>query len=146
MSFENTIIFSQYVRYKLKSIISIIDHNDIYQEANRLGIKDKAIYIITDLVFTENILEEITLYSKLFLKFCYKNNKAQLHLIRALENLLSKNEWMYVRSISILKQFYDEGILDQETIIDNFDKYHHGKVASFVHLLIEASSESSESD
>ena len=146
MSFENTIIFSQYVRYKLKSIISINDHNDIYQEANRLGIKDKAIYIITDLVFTENILEEITLYSKLFLKFCYKNNKAQLYLIRALENLLSKNKFMYDRSISILKQFYDEGILDEETIIDNFDKDLHGRVASFVHWLIEASSESSESD
>ena len=80
------------------------------------------------MVFTENILEEITLYSKLFLKFCYKNNKAQLYLIRALENLLSKNKWMYARSISILKQFYDEGSLDQETIIDNFDNSKMEKV------------------
>ena len=117
MSFENEIVFSKYVRDKLQSSLNNNDQNDIYQEANRLGIKEKAIYILTELLFTENILEEISLFSRLFRKFCYRNNKAQRNLIRALENL------------------------DY-----NFDEHLHRKVATFIHWLVEASSESSESD
>ncbi len=147
MSFENEIVFSKYVRDKLQSSLNNNDQNDIYQEANRLGIKEKAIYILTELLFTENILEEISLFSRLFRKFCYRNNKAQRNLIRALENLLSKNEKLYSKSISIFKKFYDDEILDEQIIIDyNFDEHLHRKVATFIHWLVEASSESSESD
>ena len=124
MSFENEIVFSKYVRDKLQSSLNNNDQNDIYQEANRLGIKEKAIYILTELLFTENILEEISL-----------------------ENLLSKNEQLYSKSISIFKKFYDDEILDEQIIIDyNFDEHLHRKVATFIHWLVEASSESSESD
>ncbi len=135
---------------------------ELVKEAERLGIRDKAVLILSELVFTENILAEINQHRTLLLRFCggEDNKKAQKYLLGAFEKLVGDvyHDKLFNSSMSILKKFYDEDILDEEVILEwslkeskkyvskEMSKKIHEKCAAFIKWLREAEEESDEED
>ncbi len=64
-------IFAEYFkeRREANSLLDAAVQKDIVKEAERLNIKDKSILIIAELLFTENILEEIKANKMLLLRY-----------------------------------------------------------------------------
>jgi len=93
---------------------------ELVAEAAKLNLSDKATLILCELLFTENIIEEIKQYRMLLLRFCHENRKAQKYLLGGFEKLVGD---MYqdklLNSVAkILKQFYDEDVLEEEAIFE----------------------------
>lgn len=133
---------------------------EIVKEAERLDIRDKSVLILSELVFSEKIMEEIKTNKILFLRFCHENRKAQKYLLGGFEKLVGDkyNEQLFPNAMRIMKQLYDEDILDEETLIEwsakESKKYvskemsHkiHEKVAPFIKWLKEAELEEDSSE
>ena len=133
---------------------------ELVKEAERLNIKDKAVLVLSELLFTENILEEIKQYRQLLLRFCYENKKAQKYLLGAYEKLVGEvfYDKLFNSSLVILKQFYEQDVLEEESILDwstkeskkyvskEMSKKIHEKVFAFVKWLREAEEESEEDE
>ena len=80
---ESANIFFKFVKEK-KEAGSMLDQQvqkEIVKEAERLDIKDKCVLVLSELLFTENIIEEIKANKILFLRFCHENRKAQKYLL-----------------------------------------------------------------
>jgi translation initiation factor 5 len=132
---------------------------DLLKESERLNLKDKAILILSECLFTENILEEIKTYRLLLLRFC-KNQKAQKYLLGAFEKLVGEVylDKLFNNSMIILKAFYDVDILEEAAILEwgakeskkyvgkDMSKKIHEKCAKFITWLKEAEEESDEDD
>ena len=104
-----------------KLLLDMTTINELYKEAIRLEIKDKATLVLIELLLSkDNILSEIKSYRMLFLRFCQQNQKAQKYLLGAYEKLVGDlyKEDLFNSCMKILKQFYDENILDEEVIIE----------------------------
>ena len=148
-------IFYKMLKEK-KDANQLMDKNvqvDLVKEAERLEIKDKATLVLTELLLTkDNILSDIKQYRVLFLRFCHQNPKAQKYLLGGFEKLVGdvfKDE-LFNNSMKILKQFYDEDILEEEAIMDwakkpskkyitkEMSKKLHEKVEPFIKWLKEA--------
>jgi len=119
---ENANIFYKLVKERKEAGL-LSDPNvqkEIYKEAERLDIKDKSTLVLSELLFTENIIEEIKANKMLLLRFCNKNKKAQKYLLGGFEKLVGDiyKDKLLNNAMKILKQFYDEDILDEETIIE----------------------------
>jgi translation initiation factor 5 len=121
---ENEEIFLNFFQTKLlrmeSKLLSCEDQDEIVQEAERLEIKDKAVYIISKILFNEDILNEIIVHKQLFLKFCSDNVKAQDYVLEAFkqfyfENYTNKN--LIAKSMLILETLWDAEILEEETIM-----------------------------
>lgn len=133
---------------------------EIVKEAERLDIKDKSILIISELLFSENILEEIKANKMLLLRVCYNSKKAQKYLMGGFEKLVGDvfHDKLFSKSMLILKAFYDADILDEETILEwsqkeskkyvtkEMSRQIHEKVAPFIKWLKEAEEEESSSE
>jgi len=133
---------------------------ELLEEAKRLDIKDKSVLVLSELLFTENIIEEIKKYKNLFLRFCYENKKAQKYLLGGFEKLVGDvyKDKLLNNAVKVLKQFYDEEILDEEVIIEwsakeskkyvskEMSRKIHEKVAPLIKWLKEAEEESDEDD
>jgi translation initiation factor 5 len=155
-------IFYNLVKEK-KEANQLTDENvqkELIKEADRLGIKTKSTLILSELLFTENMLEEMKTYQRLLLRFCLENQKSQKYLLGGFEKLVGDvyKDKLFDESIKILKQFYDEDILDEEVILEwaskpskkyvpkEMSKKIHEKVEPFIKWLKEADVESDESD
>ncbi|CAH1792390.1 unnamed protein product [Owenia fusiformis] len=93
---------------------------EITGEAERLDIKDKAPLILAEILFNDNIVQQIKDYRVLLLRFTHENHKAQKYLLGAFEKIvgeLHKKELMPKVAL-ILKTFYDLDVIDEEIIID----------------------------
>ena len=137
---------------------------DLLKEAERLGIKDKATIILSELLFSENIIEEIQKYKILLLRFCHENKKAQKYLLGGFEKLVGEvyKDKLFAKIAIILKKFYDEDVLEEEVLIEwsakeskkyvskDMSKKIHEKAAPFIKWLkeaeVEEDSESEEDD
>lgn len=126
---------------------------ELVKEAERLEIKDKATLVLTELLLTkDNILSDIKQYRILFLRFCHQNPKAQKYLLGGYEKLVGDvfKDDLFNNSMKILKQLYDEDILEEEAIVDwakkpskkyiskEMSKKLHEKVEPFIKWLKEA--------
>lgn len=125
---------------------------DIVKEAERLDIKDKSVLVLSELLFTENIMAEIKTNKILFLRFCHGNRKAQKYLLGGFEKLVGDVYFdkLFPNAMRIMKQFYDEDILDEEVLIEwsqkeskkyvskEMSRKIHEKVAPFIKWLKEA--------
>jgi len=155
-------IFYNLVKEK-KEANQLTDENvqkELVKEADRLGIKTKSTLILSELLFTENMLEEMKTYQRLLLRFCVENQKSQKYLLGGFEKLVGDvyKDKLFDESIKILKQFYDEDILDEEVILEwaskpskkyvpkEMSKKIHEKVEPFIKWLKEADVESDESE
>lgn len=154
---ESGNLFYKLVKEK-KDANQLLESNvqkDLLEEAKRLDIKDKSTLILSELLFTENILDEIKTYKMLFLRFCVDNKKAQKYLLGGYEKLVGDvyKEKLFNNAVKILKLFYDEEILDEDVIIEwslkeskkyvskEMSKKIHEKVSPLIKWLKEAEEE-----
>jgi len=133
---------------------------ELFEEAKRFDIKDKSTLILSELLFTENMWDEIKTYKMLLLRFCVGNKKAQKYLLGGYEKLVGDvyKDKLFNNALKILKQFYDEEVLDEDVILEwsakeskkyvskEMSKKIHEKVAPFIKWLKEAEVEDSEDD
>lgn len=135
-------------------------HKELLKEAERLDIKDKSTLILSELLFTENILEEVKKYRLLMLRFCNENRKAQKYLLGGFEKLVGDvyKDKLFKDSVKILKSFYDLDIIDEEVIFEwsakeskkyvskEMSRKIHEKVAPLIQWLREAEVEDDDED
>jgi len=132
---------------------------EIVAEAERLDIKDKSPLVLSELLFNENMKEQIKQHRILFLRFTHGNQKAQKYLLGGFEQLINMyHENLMPKVPHILKAFYDNDILEEEVILDWSKKASkkyvskersqeiHDKAAVFIKWLEEAEEEESSSD
>jgi len=131
-------------------------HKELFVEAEKLDIVDKAPYVLTEVLLGENILKELPSYRNIFLRFCHKNPRAQKNLLQALEMLICQRfaETLLPKTAHILKGLYDLDIVEETILIDWQDKSSkkrlgkemsqqiHNKAAPFIKWLKEAEEES----
>lgn len=133
---------------------------DLVKQAEKIDLKDKATLVMAELLFTENMLEEIKTYRMLLLRFCHKNLEAQKYLLGGFEKLVGDvyKDQLFPKVLHLLKQFYDSDILVEEAILKWADKKSkkysgkemskkiHEKVAPFITWLREADEEDDDED
>lgn len=133
---------------------------EIVGEAERLEVKDKAVLVLCELIFNENMIQQIKLYRNLFIRFCADKPKAQKYLLRGLEMTIKLYQNQLLPKVShILKELYDGDILEEKQILEWAEKKNkktvgkelaeqiHSKAAPFIKWLKEADEEdSSEED
>ena len=62
---------------------------DVSAEADTLELKDtKAVMVLAELLFTEDLLKQLKAYHKLLLLFTYNNQKSQKYLLGAIEKII----------------------------------------------------------
>ncbi|KAK3092957.1 hypothetical protein FSP39_009335, partial [Pinctada imbricata] len=93
---------------------------EILAEAERLEVKDKSTLVLVELLLDEKILNQLKQYQKLFLRFCYENQKAQKYLLGGIEQLVGKvhKDTLLPKVPHILKVLYDLDIVEEEVIMD----------------------------
>jgi len=155
-------IFHQFVKQKIQSgPLTAQVHKDILGEAERLEIKNKAPIVLCELLFDAKMVKDkqIKKNKGLLIRFCHENQKAQKYLMGGLEKTIETNETtLLTRVPNILKDMYEEDIIEEEVIIDWAKKVSkkyvskemaakiHEKAAPFVKWLKEAEEESESSD
>lgn len=133
----------------------------ISDEAKRLEVHDKAVMVLAELLFTEDMVKECKLYRGLFLTFTHENDKAQRYLLGAYESILGGKELgktLMPKAAHVLKALYDNDIVTEEAIFKWAEKPSkkyvpkevsadiHQRVAKVVEWLREADEESSSDD
>lgn len=134
-------------------------HKEIVVEAERLDIFAKAPLILAELLFCENIIQEVRKHRNLLLRFTHNNQKAQRYLLGGLEQIIEMHETKLLDKVAgILKLFYDSDILEEKTILEWSEKISkkyvskemsekiHEKAKPFIQWLREADEESSEDE
>lgn len=157
---EKLEIFYNFVEDKKKDNNIATLHKDLYAEADRLEVVDKAPFVLTEVLLSENILKELASYRNVFLRFTLKNPRAQKNLLSSLEMLIGQRfpDTLLPRTAHVLKSLYDNDIVDETIIIDWHNKGSkkilgkemtqqlHNKAAPFVTWLQEAEEESGSDD
>lgn len=130
---------------------------ELLKQADVLGIRDKATLILSELLFTENILDEIKTHRMLLLRFCHENKKAQKYMLGGFEKLVGDvyKEALFPKIATILKQFYDEDVIEEDCfkewaakgaskkyVLKDISKTIHEKADPFITWLNEAETES----
>ncbi|KAK3600592.1 hypothetical protein CHS0354_001123 [Potamilus streckersoni] len=112
-------IFYNFVKTKRDSGSLAGADKDILTEAERLEIKDKCTLVLVELLFDEKCLQQIKQHRVLFLRFCHGHQKAQKYLLGGFEQLVGKvHKTLMPKIPHILKELYDNDILDEEVIIE----------------------------
>lgn len=160
---ERVDIFYAYVKFKKaeNKLTGVENEKNVVGEAERLDIKDKAPLVLAELLLDTEILTQIKTFRGLFLRFTHENPKAQKYLLGGFELLVGDvyKEDLMSKTVHVLKQFYDNDILDEETLIEwankgpskkyvkkDVSKQIHESVATFINWLKEADEETSEEE
>ncbi|XP_057315024.1 eukaryotic translation initiation factor 5-like [Hydractinia symbiolongicarpus] len=153
-------LFFKFVKNKIRAGTENIPSKDIVAEAERLDIKDKAVIALAELLFSDNILAQITQYRVLLLHFLANNQKAQKHFMGAFELLVGQyfpNKLM-PKVAHILKSFYDNDLVEEEVLLEwgskvskkyvkkSVSEQIHAKAKPFIDWLKTADEESDEED
>jgi len=154
-------IFHTFVKQKIQAgAMNAAVQKEILTEAERLEVKNKAPIVLCELLFDEKMIKEkqIAKHKNLFLRFTHENQKAQKYLMGGLEKTIqTKEAALLARVPMILKEFFDEDILEEEVILEWAKKVSkkyvskdmatkiHEKAAPFITWLKEAEEESEES-
>uniref|UniRef100_H2ZBE4 Eukaryotic translation initiation factor 5 n=1 Tax=Ciona savignyi TaxID=51511 RepID=H2ZBE4_CIOSA len=132
---------------------------DIATEAERLDMKSKAPLILVELLCNENMREQFKTYRNHFLRLCHGNKKAQKALLGAFEKTVELHQEALLPKVAhIIKDLYDQDIVDEEVIIEwgehpskkyvskELSKAIHKKAEPVINWLKEAEEESSEEE
>jgi len=113
-------IFFNFVKDKINQGIDKLPDKDIVLEAERLDIKDRAVMVLAELLFNENILTQIPKHRKLFLRFLGNNQKAQKNFMGAFEITVGQAypDALIPKSAHILKSFYDQDYVEEEVLLE----------------------------
>lgn len=115
-------LFYEIVKEKKQKnlLLDVNVQKELLNEAKKLDIKDKAVLVLSELLFSQDMFNEIEKYRFLFLRFCADNTKAQKYLLGGYEKLVGdvyKDE-LFNSAMKILKQFYDMDIIEGDAIIE----------------------------
>lgn len=159
---ERLQIFFEFVEKKVKTTDLTIGENQkaVKAEADRLDISDKAVIVLCEVLFKDNLIEKIKLYKNLFLRFTHENNKAQRYLLRGIElTISSMKDQLLPKVTMILNVFYELEIIVEEVFLEWYNKGQKRinkldevsseiieKATPFIKWLNEASEESDEED
>ncbi|KAI8116809.1 Eukaryotic translation initiation factor 5 [Lucilia cuprina] len=149
---ERIDIFYEIVKKKLDAgkLESVAEHKDLLIEAERLDIVNKASLVLAELLFSENLPQDVRKHRVLLLRFTHNNPKAQRYLIGGIEQ-----DKLLAKVAGIFKLFYDADILDEKVILEWSQKVSkkyvpkdvateiHEKAKPFIQWLKEAEEEDS---
>lgn len=122
---ERMQIFFEFVEKKAKTCDLTVAENQkaIKSEADRLDISDKAVIVLCEVLFKDNLIEKIKLYKNLFLRFTHENHKAQRYLLRGLElTISSMKEQLLPKVTMIFNIFYDLEIVVEDVFLEWYAK------------------------
>ncbi|XP_059369017.1 eukaryotic translation initiation factor 5 [Carassius carassius] len=156
---ERVNIFYNFVKEKKDSGAIDSADKEILAEAERLDVKAMGPLILSELLFDENIREQIKKYKRHFLRFCHNNKKAQKYLLGGFECLVKLHQMQLLPRVPIiLKDLYDADLLEEDVILAWAEKVSkkyvskelakeiHAKAEPFVKWLKEAEEESEGSE
>uniref|UniRef100_A0A8C1RNR4 Eukaryotic translation initiation factor 5 n=1 Tax=Cyprinus carpio TaxID=7962 RepID=A0A8C1RNR4_CYPCA len=156
---ERVNIFYNFVKEKKDSGAIVSADKEILAEAERLDVKAMGPLILSELLFDENIREQIKKYKRHFLRFCHNNKKAQKYLLGGFECLVKLYQSPLLPRVPIiLKDLYDADLLEEDVILAWAEKVSkkyvskelakeiHAKAEPFVKWLKEAEEESEGSE
>lgn len=151
-------MFYSFVEEKKRT--NSVDKNvkSIVTEAGRLEVMDKAVLVLAELLFNEDMLIQIQKHSTLFKKFLVSNQKAQKHLLGAFELLVGKSfpDKLMPKVARLLQELYQCDFLEEEVLLEWVAKVSkkyvskeictkiHEKAQPFITWLKEAEEESSD--
>jgi translation initiation factor 5 len=113
-------IFFKFVKNKINEGVDNLPDKEILAEADRLDIKDRGVMVLAELLFNEDILNQITKHRKLFLRFLGNNQKAQKNFLGAFELTvgMSYPSTLIPKAAHILKMFYDADLVEEEILLE----------------------------
>jgi len=153
-------IFFNFVKNKINEGAEVLPDKDIVVEAERLDIKDRAVMVLAELLFNDNILTQIPKHRKLFLRFLVNNQKAQKNFMGAFE-ITTGSQYptqLIPKTAHILKAFYDQDLVEEEVLLDwgakvskkyvpkDVSEKIHAKAKPFIDWLKTAEEDSSDDD
>ncbi|KAI4872744.1 hypothetical protein NFI96_026977 [Prochilodus magdalenae] len=152
-------IFYNFVKQKKEEGVIDSADKEILAEAERLEVRAMGPLILSELLFDENIREQIKKYKRHFLRFCHNDKKAQKYLLGGFECLVKLHQSQLLPRVSIvLKDLYDADLLEEDVILAWAEKVSkkyvskelakeiHAKAEPFVKWLKEAEEESEGSE
>lgn len=152
-------LFYSFVKNKKESGTIDAADKEILAEAERLDVKAMGPLILSELLFNENIRDQIKKYKRHFLRFCHNNKKAQKYLLGGFECVVKLHQVQLLPRVPIiLKDLYDADLLEEDVIFAWAEKVSkkyvskelakeiHAKAAPFVKWLKEAEEESEGSE
>ncbi|KAI4888319.1 hypothetical protein NFI96_017625, partial [Prochilodus magdalenae] len=156
---ERVNIFYNFVKQKKESGAIDSADKEILAEAERLDVRAMGPLILSELLFNENIRDQIKKYKRHFLRFCHNDKKAQKYLMGGFECVVKLHQAQLLSRVPIiLKDLYDADLLEEEVILTWAEKVSkkyvskelakeiHAKAAPFVKWLKEAEEESEGSE
>lgn len=156
---ERVNLFYSFVKQKKDSRTIDGADKEILAEAERLDVKAMGPLILSELLFNENIRDQIKKYKRHFLRFCHNNKKAQKYLLGGFECVVKLHQVQLLPRVAIiLKDLYDADLLEEDVIFawaervskkyvsKELAKEIHAKAAPFVKWLKEAEEESEGSE
>jgi len=113
-------IFFNFVKNKINAgLDAAAEEKSIIGEAERLDIKDRAPLALAELLFNQDILQQIPKYRILFLRFLVSNQKAQKSFLGAFELIVASYiDELLPKVAHILKGFYDQDYVEEEIILE----------------------------
>eukprot|EP01135_Chromosphaera_perkinsii_P007204 Nk52_evm12s745 gene=Nk52_evmTU12s745 len=91
---------------------------EIFDKAVELDIKDRAVGILVEVYFNEDILSQIPKHRNLFLRFTNDSKKAQKYFMGAFERLVGiAYPSLLPKTANILMVFYDNDYVDEEVML-----------------------------
>ncbi|XP_063295001.1 eukaryotic translation initiation factor 5 [Pelobates fuscus] len=148
-----------YVKKKKEEGVIDSSDKDILAEAERLEVKAMGPLVLTEVLFNDQIRDQIKKYRRHFLRFCHNNKKAQKYLLHGFECVVDIHQSHLLSKIPhILKEMYDADLLEEDVIISWAEKPSkkyvskelakdiRAKAEPFIKWLKEAEEESSGED
>ncbi|CAB1335305.1 unnamed protein product [Coregonus sp. 'balchen'] len=134
-------------------------NKEILAEAERLDVTAMGPLILSELLFDENIRDQIKKYKRHFLRFCVNNKKAQKYLLGGFECLVKLHQAQLLPRVPVVfKDLYDADLVEEDVILSWAEKVSkkyvskelakeiHAKAAPFIKWLKEAEEESEGSE
>jgi len=111
-------------------------------EAERLEVRDKAPLVLSELLFNDTALSQISQHRVLLLRFTHENKRAQKYLLGGLDQVINLYKDQLMPKVPhIFKKLYDLDIMDEEVLLEwakkPSKKYVSKEVAEEIHAKAE---------
>ncbi|XP_065176630.1 eukaryotic translation initiation factor 5-like [Sycon ciliatum] len=148
-----------YVEAEKKKKTLVPANRTVYEEAKRLEVLEKGVFIACEILFDETVVKQLQEYRRFLLQFTHGKKKAQKHLLGAIEKLTGKKHPELITRVPlILKTCYDNDLVEEDVFIEWHEKVSkkfvdkktaqtiREKADMFIKWLKEADEESSEEE
>lgn len=113
---ERMDIFYNFVKARLARGL---DGKEVFGEAERLEVRDKAPLVLCELLFDEGMATQVVQHRALLLRFTHGSARAQRYLLGGFEQVVREHSAVLLPRVPhVLKALYDRDILEEEAILD----------------------------